>query len=319
VLTDVGRYRIVSRISKGAMGETFRAETTRPDGTVQLVCVKVLSGEDADDPKLIQEFEREARLVSHLRHPNLVALHELGKTAQGFCWMALELVEGMDLRALLTARRASGLRFSRDVVIYIGVEIAKALHHVHHVKLDDGTVGIIHRDVSPSNILLGEDGVVKLADFGIAKVKQEQRTKTGKIRGKVLYMSPEQALGDPLDGRSDLFALGVVLFELLAGVRPFDGPTISATQLNAYHGKKKDLRALAPDTPEGLVAIVNTLIESDREKRPPGAGIIARLLENVGMRGNPARMLGAIVRENKDYPRAEGDELTEMNGMPRGG
>jgi serine/threonine protein kinase len=148
------------------MGETFVGERTGPGGVVQRVRVKRLVGEDADDPKLIQDFQHEARLVANLCHQNLVGFHELG-VDRGVWWMALELVDGIDLRALISQRRASGERLPVEVVVHIAVELAKALSYAHAARLSDGvTTGIVHRDVSPSNVLLSREGEVSSATSG---------------------------------------------------------------------------------------------------------------------------------------------------------
>ncbi|WP_437574619.1 serine/threonine-protein kinase [Sorangium sp. So ce887] len=213
MLTRLGPFRLLSRIAKGGMGETFVGERTGATGVVQRVCVKTLLGQELPDPKWIEDFKNEARLVAPMRHPNIVALYDFDQT-MGIWWMALELVKGLDVRALISARRASGERLPIEVVVYIAAELAKALSYAHRMRFaDTDAIGLIHRDVSPSNILLSTDGAVKLTDFGIAKVQKNVWTQTGHIKGKELYMSPEQAIGDPIDPRSDLFSPGIVLFE----------------------------------------------------------------------------------------------------------
>jgi serine/threonine-protein kinase len=174
--------------------------------------------------------------------------------------MALTLVDGVDLRAVLASLKRSGGRFPVAAALRIVTDIALALGHAH-------ARGIVHRDVSPGNILVSVDGAVQLTDFGIAKVAKSEKTRSGIVKGKAEYMSPEQAMGETVDGRADLFSLGVLLFELLAGQRPFDGPTPLAAQLNATQGIRPRLETLAPARAPELVAIVDRLLHPDRNLR----------------------------------------------------
>ncbi len=278
------------------MAETSIAERSGPAGFVQRMCLKRVLPEYNRDPEFVRLFQNEARLAALLSHPNVVAVTDFG-CHEGTWWMTLELVEGLDLRTLIHSLRAIEQPVPVDIVVFIAAELAKALAYAHERALPDGSpAGIVHRDVSPSNVLVSYEGGIKLADFGIAKATQHERTKSASsVKGKAPYMAPEQALGEEVDPRADLFALGVMLFELLAGVRPFDGPTDLATLKNVVDGRRRDLRELAPRTPERLVAIIDGLLTASREARCPTARDVLDDLAPIQLPVNVAYVLGAIV------------------------
>ena len=176
--------------------------------------------------------------------------------------------------------------------------VACGLAHAHASGLGDDGSGVVHRDVSPSNILLSRHGAVKLTDFGIAKVqRREEKTRTGAIKGKEQYFSPEQALGDPVDGRADLFSLGVVLHQLIAGVGPYDGPTNLATPMNMVRGNRTaDLALAAPVAPVALRSLVHAMTESRRERRPGSAEEVLGALYALSASLVTRRTLAGIVR-----------------------
>jgi eukaryotic-like serine/threonine-protein kinase len=295
-----GSFRLLARLGRGGMAETFVAERTKPGGLVERVCLKRILSDHATDPEFVRLFQNEARLALLLRHPNVVPVLDFGEE-HGTWWMSLALVEGLDLRSLLKGLGERGERLSRDVVIYIIAKTAEALRLAHERKLPDGSPAhIVHRDVSPSNVLIDYEGAVMLADFGIAKaVVAEGRTQTGIMRGKPSYMPPEQALAQPVDARADLFALGVMLFELLAGARPFDGAGEVATIQNVLGGHRQSLRVYAPDVPDALVALVDSLIEPELELRMRSAQEVLDALDPLHPPPSVARTLGALVRSVK--------------------
>lgn len=294
-----GPFRVLARIARGGMGETFVAERAGPAGVVHRECLKRILAQDSDRPEWVALFQHEARIAAGLRHQNIVALRDFGQE-RGIWWQSLELVEGADLRTVLTALRGSGGsdRLPIAAVLHIAAELAKALAYAHARRGSDGrALGLVHRDVTPSNILVSHRGEVRLGDFGIAKVTESERTRTDRLKGKEAYISPEHALGDPLDGRADLFALGVVLFELLTGERPYDGATLKQTLTNAIEGKRqRDLRALAPHAPEPVIAIVEKLIASDRNARFPNADAVWDAVTAWPIPARDVRMLGTVAR-----------------------
>ena len=253
------------------MAETFVAVRRGPAGFEQRVCLKRILPGCAADPTFVELFLDEARLLARLQCRNIVHVYDFGES-EGTYYMALELVDGVDLEGLLTSLRGRGVRMSPSVALYVIGEVLAALSYAHTLEIDDEPQHIVHRDISPSNILISKNGEVKLTDFGIAKARgRSHRTQTGHTKGKVAYMSPEQMRADPVDGRSDLFAIGVVLFELLTGAHPFDATTDFALQLNIMNGKRPPLRELLPDAPARIAQLVDTLLATDANQRPESA------------------------------------------------
>jgi hypothetical protein len=288
-----GPFEILRPLGRGGMAETFLAVQRGPDGFSRNVCLKRVRAERAEEPDFVRGFQREARLASRLSHPNIARVFDFGCEA-GTWWMALELVPGGDLRALL---RNLGQPMPVDLGLLLAIDMLGALSVAHEA-------GIVHRDVSPSNILLDAQGYFKLADFGIAKATHADRqagetglsTTTGTIKGKAAYMAPEQALGLPVDGRADLWALGVVLFEAFAGVRPFDGPTDLAIMMAASQGRRRPVSEAAPHVPPDLCEVVERLLVPDREARFQSAGEVLEALSSAPPSLQARRRLAALLR-----------------------
>jgi hypothetical protein len=269
----------------------------------------------ASDPEIVRQLEREARLASGLRHGNVVTVLDYG-TIDGCPYLALELVEGVDLRALLA--RAEGRRLSGEVVALLAIDVAEALDHAHRAKSDDAPEGIVHRDVSPSNVLLDVSGGVRLADFGVAKaMKQSAATVSGTVRGKIPYMAPEHIRGERTDGRTDLFALGVVLYEALAGERPFDGTHDVETMTRVLAASRKPLIERVPDVDPAFAAIVERLLAADPADRFASAAALLEALAPLAPPPSARRDLAARVREANDArTRTEQRELGEATTVP---
>src|SRR5688572_20582118 len=220
--TRLGRYELLARLATGGMGEIFLARLEGAAGFEKLFVVKRILPNLADDARFRQMLIAEARLASKLSHANICQVYELGET-DGQLYIVMEYLDGITLLPLL--RKASKEQRELDFGFVAGViqQTTDALHYAHELKERDGeAVGLVHRDVTPSNIFLTEAGVAKVLDFGIAKVKDaSQNTQTGAVKGKYAYMSPEQLRGGGLDRRADVFALGVVSFEMIALRRLF--------------------------------------------------------------------------------------------------
>jgi serine/threonine protein kinase len=231
-MSHLGPYRLLAQLGRGGMAEVHRAErpTNLAAGGPTDCVVKVLRADKANSVDLARMFEAEIRLMSRLHHPNIVRTYD-GGIIDGRPYLAMELCTGANLHQLGKALALEGLTFPPEVAVFIAHEIAQALAYVHSLPDRRGRrMGLVHRDVSPSNIMLLDSGAVKLLDFGVAKatrpvtvvtgsnpVPRPEQTRVDTIKGKLRYMAPEQVLGRPLDGRSDLFAVGVILWELLAG------------------------------------------------------------------------------------------------------
>ncbi len=222
---QLGGYRVLARIGSGGMAEVFAGERVGASGFRKPVAIKALLPERADEPELQRQLIAEAKLGATLHHANLVEVLDLG-VDDGRYFMVMERVDGLDLRrALVRSRPAPG------VALAIVDAVAAALAHLHRARDERGRpLGIVHRDVTPSNILLSRQGEVKLADYGIAKATAHaSQTAAGVVRGKFAYLSPEQVEGAALSGGSDQFALGVVAVELLTGSRPFEADDVATT------------------------------------------------------------------------------------------
>ena len=219
-----GRYQLVERIAQGGMAEIYRAEYRGDGGFVRTLAVKRVLPQWTQDPQFIKMLQDEAKLLVKLQHQNIVQVFELGDD-DGVFYISMEYVDGVDLRRLLNAFRERDEKIPPKFVYWIISDILRALAFAHsRVAADGQPLGIVHRDISPQNILIARHGEVKVADFGIAKGRhREDQTSAGQLKGKFAYMSPEQARGEAIDSRSDLFSLGILFFEMLTGARLFDG------------------------------------------------------------------------------------------------
>jgi len=251
----VGRYRILDFLGAGAMGEVFLAEDPQIERRLAIKTVRLVGRpQEIEDRK--RRLLREARAAGRLLHPNVVTLFDAGE-AEGMLYLAFELVEGTDL----AGRLESGPPISLREVLRIIRQVADALDFAHRQ-------GIVHRDIKPSNILLDKQGKVKVADFGIAKVtgQSTELTVAGSVMGSPQYLSPEQIRGEELDGRSDIFSLGVVLYELLSQKRPFDGDTITTLVYQILHKEPPPISELRA-VPERLEALLRRMLAKSRDDR----------------------------------------------------
>ncbi len=270
----IGRYHLLDRVASGGMADVFRAKTVDPDGTERLVAMKHILEQYAEDPAFVRMLVAEYRLSLLLVHPNIARIYELLQTDEGY-FISMEYVDGKDLRA--TMYRGSDRRRPIDPAdaAYLMARAVDGLEHAHQSTSDDGQpLRLVHRDFSPSNILVSYDGTVKIIDFGIAKADVDrERTAQGIIKGKVRYMSPEQAQGDPwLTGQSDVFSAGSVLYELLTGTPAFAAPSEVELIYAVRRAEPVPLRDLAPHLPEGLAEVVEKAMARDRRERYQTAG-----------------------------------------------
>ncbi len=257
----IGRYLITGRIGRGGMGMVYRGLDAALE---REVAVKTLNAEGSLDPDSRRRFEVEAKAAARLQHPNIVTVFELGED-RGLPFIAMEMLPGADLEALLRSGKEIPLAERLDVV----AQVCRGLAYAHER-------GIVHRDIKPSNVRLLEDGTAKIMDFGIAKLGGTHLTKTGMMVGTVHYMSPEQVRGQPLDGRSDVFSAGVILYELVAGERPFrgEGPTQILYKIVHEEPPPPDLAALGGLGPK-LQCVLSRALAKDREARYAGASALA--------------------------------------------
>ncbi len=289
---EFGSYRLLRRLGVGGMAETFEAARAGTGGFEQRVCLKRVLPAYSRDPDFIGRFRREAKLAAQLRHSNIVGVTDFGE-ADGVSYMALELVDGVDLRSLL--KSSAKEKLPAEMVVLIGLDLAYALEHAHQ--------SIIHRDVSPANVLISRAGETKLADFGIAKaIEGAAATASKSVQGKVPYMSPEQMRGEAVDARSDLFSLGVMLFEAVAGVRPFDGAHEVETMQRIVDGQRRSLAEVAPSVPVALQKVIERLIEIEPEDRTASASELVEELGVLAPTSQARRELASMVETQRGGP-----------------
>lgn len=234
------------------MGELFLAQQQGIAGFAKKLAVKRIKPALAGDATFVEMFLAEGRVAALIDHPNVVHIHELGKV-EGQYFIAMEYVEGLSLARVM---ELTGGRLELATAVYIASQVCEGLAYAHDAcGLDGQPLGLVHRDVSPPNILLGTSGCVKISDFGVAKVQHHAQTGAGMLKGKFAYLSPEQARGEPVDRRSDLYALGLVLFEMTVGTRANPGTSDTGMVFAATKGELPDPVELVPDYPPALRAI----------------------------------------------------------------
>lgn len=264
-----GRYEILGQLAVGGMAEIYLARETSADGNVtRLVVIKRIREQSGDDDEFVSMFINEARVAMYLRHPNICYLYEYGRVGKDH-FLAIEYIDGQTYRKLLGRASSKSSLVPHNITVKIVSHIAGALHHAHRATdHNNQPLRIVHRDISPHNIMLGYDGVVKLLDFGVAKAAtQTTFTKVGIVRGKFAYMSPQQCMGEPLDGRSDLFSLGTVLFEGLTGRRLFRRDSQFDTMHAIVEEPIPAIQSIDASVPDRLARIVDRALQKDPNER----------------------------------------------------
>ncbi|GEN08708.1 serine/threonine protein kinase [Myxococcus fulvus] len=276
---QVGKYQLVRKLASGGMAEVFLAKAAGPMGFEKTLVLKRILPHLAEDPAFVEMFLGEARLAAQLEHPNIVQIFDFGE-ADGSYFLAMEFIDGPTLRRLV--KRALEQPLPPVVCAKLVAQAAEGLAFAHEFS-DAATgepLGLIHRDVSPDNILVSRQGAVKVVDFGVAKVAgQGHRTQTGVVKGKVAYMPPEQLRASPLDRRVDVYALGVVLYELLTGKRPFETTTEASTMQAILFEPFVPVEARRPDVPEALRRVLELALMKERDARYPDCRALQSDLE----------------------------------------
>ncbi|MCS6898673.1 MAG: serine/threonine-protein kinase [Myxococcales bacterium] len=297
-----GKYTLLDTLGKGGMAEILLAREQTNLGATRLLVIKQILPELAENPAFADVLIREGKLAARLTHANVVQVTDLGRY-EGKLFLAMEYVEGFDLNELLRRCSKSKIALPVEFALLIVAETLRALDYAHRRTDDEGNpLGLVHRDVSPSNVLVSFEGEVKLCDFGIAHANEAARDVAGEqIQGKAGYMSPEQAHGEPLDARADVFSAGVILWELLAGrryYRPAEGQPMIALARSAPEQPLPERGLAHEDALRGLVA---RALRPRREERYPSAQAMLRELETLmvqaGLVANPLRF-GSWLREH---------------------
>jgi serine/threonine protein kinase len=299
--TASNRYAILGRIATGGMAEIFLARAISLAGVERHVVLKRVLPERTRDPQFVKMFLDEARLAAQLQHPNIAQVHDIGRLGDSY-FFTMEYVHGEDLRAIL--QRLAALRRQAPVqhALLIAAGAAAALHHAHDRQGPDRKpLGIVHRDVSPSNVMVSFEGAVKLVDFGVAKATQRStETRTGTVKGKIAYLSPEQCRGGPIDRRSDIFSLGIVLYELLTCTRLFRRETDFATMTAIVSDDAPPPSVVRPELAPEIDRVVLTALQRDPEKRYGSAGEMLEAIEAAAEacgKTLSAHALGRFLRE----------------------
>lgn len=267
-----GRYILTAKIAMGGMAEIFRAKSIGAEGFEKVVVIKRILPHFSEDEGFVTMFKDEAKVASHLNHANVVQIFDFDEVDNLF-YIAMEYVEGCDLKRVLDQGAKLGKPLSIAQAVYIMIEASKGLDYAHKRIVDGQPLNIIHRDVSPHNVMVSFNGEVKIMDFGIAKAaSRSTKTRVGTVKGKCAYMSPEQARGRTLDPRSDLFALGVCMWEMLTGKRLFVGESDFETLNNVLKAEVPPPSELNPEVPKELDAIVLRALAREVDDRQKDAG-----------------------------------------------
>lgn len=286
-----GKYYLLDRIAVGGMAEVFRAKTFGHSGFEKVLVIKRILSPFAEDPDFVSMFVDEARLCAQLSHPNITQIYDFGKV--GTHWfIAMEAVDGRDLKSVMRRLAETGEHMPIDVVIYIAHEVAKGLDYAHR-RLDaqGRPLGVVHRDISPSNILLSFEGGVKVVDFGIAKAAGHRSgSEAGVLKGKFQYMSPEQALALDVDRRTDIFSLGICLWEMLTGQRLFRGSSDTETLELVKACQVPAPSLYNPACPPELDRICLRALAPQAGARYPDAAAMQRELQDVLLPSTPDRV-----------------------------
>jgi serine/threonine protein kinase len=283
-----GPYLLLERVARGGMAEVFRAKRTGIAGFEKIVAVKRILPHLSDNEEFVSMFVDEAKMVASLTHPNIVQIFDLGKLETSY-YIAMEYVHGRDLRSIQRRGEERGFPIPANLCAYVVSRVCAALDFAHRKKDDQGRpLRIVHRDVSPQNILISFDGEVKLTDFGIAKAAtRASTTDKGALRGKLMFMSPEQAWGSPMDQRSDIFSLGVVFYEMLSGQKPFVGEQELGVLEMVRRCQLLPLREAQPEVPDVLETIVMKALEREPDARFQTAGEMQREIDRVLLERQP--------------------------------
>jgi serine/threonine-protein kinase len=297
----LGRYHLLDRIAYGGMAEIYRAKTFDSQGHEILVAVKRVLPHLTTSDDFIDMLVDEARITALIRHPNVARVYEFARIGGEYV-MAMEFIDGRDLRAILEKCRSELRRLEPLQVAYLGAAVADGLHAAHTaVDALGENLALVHRDVSPSNALVSYAGEVKLCDFGIAKATLSRvHTRIGVIKGKVKYMSPEQALGRKLDHRSDIFSLGAVLYELATNTPPFLANSELELLTKVRDAVYVPVQVLRPDCPPPLVEIIDKALSRSRASRYQTAAELGDALHgylSASGAANVRARMGRLVRE----------------------
>ncbi len=277
-MEQFGKYLLLEKLASGGMAEVYLSKSTGAEGVNKFVAIKRILPQFSDNAEFIDMFKEEAKITVNLNHSNVVSIYDFGIERKQF-FLVMEYVEGKNLRQVLNEMKKTTTQFTIEQIVYMSKEIAAGLDHAH--RCIDGTSGkplnITHRDMSPQNVMVSYEGEVKIIDFGIAKAENQiEATKVGTLKGKYGYMSPEQAEGQIVDLRTDIFSLGIILWELLANDRLFTSNSEAAILRKIRDCQIPSIRKLNPSVPVELERIVNKALAKDKNLRYQTAAALHR-------------------------------------------
>jgi TonB family protein len=284
-----GRYQLLEKIAAGGMAEVYKARMRGEEGFEKIVAIKRILPHMADNDDFITMFIDEAKLAAQLTHNNIIHIYDLGKE-DAYHYIAMEYVEGKDLRSILKTAFEKGYPLPVELALFIASKVANALDYAHRrMGMDGKELNLVHRDVSPQNVLISFEGDIKLCDFGIAKAATKvQQTQAGALKGKLQYMSPEQAWGKKVDRRTDIFSLGVVLFEMLTGDRLFSGDTDLTILEQVRDARSEPPSVKNPDVPKKVDQIVLKALAKNPQDRYQNASEMEKDINSVLYSFQPA-------------------------------
>jgi phosphate/phosphite/phosphonate ABC transporter binding protein len=309
----IGKYELISRLATGGMAEVFLARERGLAGLERLVVIKRMLPHLADDPVFVDMFLREARLIARINHPHIVHIHELGEEA-GRYFIALEYIHGVTVRELQVLAAEQGRELPLEVSVAIAAQACRGLRAAHELTdLDGKPLGVIHRDISPHNLMCTSQGNIKLLDFGVAKItaREDEATYSGELKGKFSYMSPEQCMQIKLDQRSDIFSLGIVLWEMLTGRRLFKRASNLEMMQAITRGEVIPPSTYNEAVPAALDQVVLKALTTKPEDRWPSAQAMRKALMECAARHGwsdepeviaptVAQIAGALLKERRD-------------------
>jgi serine/threonine protein kinase len=317
----VTRYELLDRIGVGGMAEIFRGKAVAAGGFEKPVAIKRILPHLSQDQRFVELLIAEAKVLSLLKHRNIVQIFDVGLGDDQQYFLVMEFVDGKDIGAIQRALEARRRRIPFDLVLHIGAEICEALEHAHTARAPDGkSMSLVHRDVSPSNVLLSRAGEVKLTDFGIAKRAEQDPTQAGAVRGKFAYISPEQAKNEHLDPRSDVFSVGILIWELCCNRRLFSQLDDLAALRAVREAKVPRPSEVDSRLPPEIDSILMQALSRDKIGRFPSAGALGQKLRSLRYSlevtvGDPATELAKIIESTEEVERESKQSIPRASGM----
>ena len=314
------RYELLDRIGVGGMAEIFRGKAVAAGGFEKPVAIKRILAHLSQDPRFVELLIAEAKILSLLKHRNIVQIFDVGLGDDGKYFLVMEYVDGKDLGAIQRSLEVRRRRLPFDLALHIGAELCEALEHAHSAKAPDGRpMSLVHRDISPSNVLLSRAGEIKLTDFGIAKRAEQEATRGGAVRGKFAYISPEQAKNEHVEPRSDVFSVGILLWELLTNRRLFSGLGDLDALRAVREGKIQRPIDIDPTIDPQADVLVMSALSRDIAKRPT-AGQLGQKLRSLRYSlevtvGDPATELARFIDAADEVARESRQIIAASSGF----